>query len=147
MKVILTQDVDQVGSAGQVLDVADGFGRNYLVPRGLAMPATTRSIAQVEHRKRVVADRIARDLKSAEAIKAKLESVSCKIAREAGEGERLFGSVTNRDVADALAEEGIQIDHRTILLDPPIKDLGAFEVSVKLAPQVVAKVKVWVVAK
>lgn len=147
MKVILTQDVDQVGKAGQVLDVADGFGRNFLVPRGLAMPATTRSIAQVEHRKRVVADRIARELKTAEALKAKLEGVSCKIAREAGEGDKLFGSVTNRDVADALAEEGIQIDHRAVQLDPPIKDLGAFEVPVKLAPQVVAKVKVWVVAK
>jgi len=147
MKVILTQDVDQVGTAGQVLDVADGFGRNYLVPRGLALPATSGSIAQVEHRKRIVADRIARELKTAEALKAKLESVSCKIAREAGEGDRLFGSVTNRDVADALAEEGVQIDHRTIQLEMPIKDLGAFEVPVKLAPKVVAMVKVWVVAK
>jgi large subunit ribosomal protein L9 len=147
MKVILNQDVDQVGRAGQVVDVADGFGRNYLVPRGFALLATTRSVSQMDHRKRLVADRLVRERKDAEGIKAKLEEIACKIAREAGEEDKLFGSVTNRDIADALAEEGVEVDHRKVHLDPPIKNLGVFTVDVKLAPEVVAKVKVWVVAK
>jgi large subunit ribosomal protein L9 len=147
MKVILTQDVDQVGKAGQILDVAPGFGRNFLVPRGLAMAATSRSIAQVEHRKRIVADKLAREVKDAEALKARIETVACKIAREAGEEDKLFGSVTSRDIADALHEEGIDIDHRKIQIDTPLRNLGVFEVSVKLGSQVAAKVKVWVVAK
>lgn len=147
MKVILNQDVDSVGRAGQVLDVADGFGRNYLLPRGLAMLATPRAAAQVEHRKRLVAAKLVRARKEAEALKSRLEDVACKIAREAGEEDKLFGSVTTRDIADALAEEGIEIDHRKVVLDAPIKHLGVYHVDVKLAPDVVAKVKVWVVAK
>ncbi|MBM4397159.1 MAG: 50S ribosomal protein L9 [Deltaproteobacteria bacterium] len=147
MKVILNQDVDQVGRAGQVLDVSDGFGRNYLLPRGLALLATPRAAQQVEHRKRLVASRLVRQRKDADGLKARLEEVACKIAREAGEEDKLFGSVTTRDIADALAEEGIELDHRKVVLDAPIKNLGVFHVDVKLAPEVVAKVKVWVVAK
>lgn len=147
MKIILSQDVEQVGKAGQVLEVADGFGRNFLIPRGLALPATARSINQVEHQKRVVADKIAKNRKDAEGLKGRLEDVACKIAREAGEEDKLFGSVTIRDIADALAEEGIEIDHKKIVLDQPIKHLGVYTVDVKLATEVVAKVKVWVVAK
>ncbi len=147
MKVILSQDVEQVGKAGTVLEVADGFGRNYLIPRGLALPATARSIHQVEHQKRVVADKIAKTLKDADDLRKRLEDVACKVAREAGEEDKLFGSVTVRDIADALAEEGITIDHKKIVLDEPIKHLGVYTVDVKLATEVVAKVKVWVVAK
>jgi large subunit ribosomal protein L9 len=147
MKVILSQDVEQVGKAGTVLEVADGFGRNYLIPRGFALPATARSINQVEHQKRIVADQIAKNRKDAEGLKARLEDVACKITREAGEEDKLFGSVTVRDIADVLAEEGFEIDHRKVILDQPIKHLGVFTVEVKLATDVVAKVKVWVVAK
>jgi len=147
MKVILSQDVEQVGKAGTVLEVADGFGRNYLIPRGMALPATARSINQVEHQKRIVADKIATARKDAEGLKGRLENVACKVAREAGEEDKLFGSVTIRDIADALAEEGIEIDHRKIVLDQPIKHLGVYSVEVKLSTDVVAKVKVWVVAK
>ena len=147
MKVILSQDVEQVGKAGTVLEVADGFGRNYLIPRGFALPATARSINQVEHQKRVVADKIAKTRKDAEGLKGRLEDVACKIAREAGEEDKLFGSVTIRDIADALAEEGIEVDHKKIVLDAPIKHLGVYTVEVKLAAEVAAKVKVWVVAK
>jgi large subunit ribosomal protein L9 len=147
MKVILSQDVEQVGKAGTVLEVADGFGRNYLIPRGLALPATARSINQIEHQKRIVADKIAKTRQDAEGLKKRLEDVACKIAREAGEEDKLFGSVTIRDIADALAEEGIVTDHKKIVLDSPIKHLGVYTVEVKLATDVVAKVKVWVVAK
>jgi large subunit ribosomal protein L9 len=147
MKIILSQDVEQCGKAGEVKDVAVGFARNYLIPRGFALPATTKSIAQVEHKKRVVADAIARTRKDAEGLKARLEDVACKISREAGEEDKLFGSVTSRDIADALAEEGIEIDSKKILLDQPLKHLGVYTVEVKLATEVAAQVKVWVVAK
>lgn len=147
MKVILNQDVEQVGQAGEIVEVAPGFCRNYLVPRGLAVTATTRSIKQLEHSKRMVADRIARERKGAEASKDQLENVACKIAREAGEEDKLFGSVTTRDITAALADEGFEIDHRKIKLETPIKHLGIYHVDVKLASDVVAQVKVWVVAK
>jgi len=147
MKVILNQDVDQVGRAGQVVAVSDGFGRNYLIPKGLAMLATPRAQAQVEHRKRLVEARLLKQRKDAEGLKARLEQIACKIAREAGEEDKLFGSVTARDIADALAEEGVQVDHRKVLLQQPIKHLGVYHVDIKLAPEVVAQVKVWVVAK
>lgn len=147
MKVILNQDVEQVGQAGEIVEVSPGFSRNYLLPRGLAVRATTRSVKQLEHSKRMVADRIARERKGAVALKESLEKVACKIAREAGEEDKLFGSVTTRDITAALADEGFEVDHRNIKLDAPIKQLGIFHVDVKLAPEVLAQVKVWVVAK
>lgn len=147
MKVILKQDVDQVGRAGQVVEVSAGFSRNFLIPRGLAVPASARTLAQVEHRKRVVADQLSRARRAALSLKERLETVSVRIAREAGEEDRLFGSVTSRDIAAALADEGFEVDHRAIRLDNPIKHLGIYPVEVKLAPEVIAQVKVWVVAK
>lgn len=147
MKVILKQDVEQVGRAGQVVEVSPGFSRNFLIPRGLAVPATAGTVAQIEHRKRLVADSLARARRAAQELKERLETVACRIAREAGEEDRLFGSVTSRDIAAALADEGFEIDHRAIRLDNPIKHLGIYHVEVKLAPEVIAQVKVWVVAK
>ena len=94
-----------------------------------------------------MADRIARETKTAMELKKRLEGVACKIAREAGEEDKLFGSVTNRDIADALAEEGIEVDHKRIQLENPIKNLGVFHVNIKLAPELTAAVKVWVVSK
>ncbi len=147
MKVILKQDVEQVGRAGQVVEVSPGFSRNFLIPRGLAVRATAGTVAQIEHRKRLVADSLARARRAALELKERLETVSCRIAREAGEEDRLFGSVTARDIAAALADEGFEVDHRAIRLDNPIKQLGIYRVEVKLAPEVIAQVKVWVVAK
>jgi len=147
MKVILNQDVEQVGQAGDIVEVSPGFSRNYLIPRGFAVTATTRSVKQLEHSKRLVADRIAGNRKDAMALKDSLEKVACKIAREAGEEDKLFGSVTTRDITAALADEGFEIDHRKIKLESPIKHLGIYHVDVKMAAEVVAQVKVWVVAK
>ncbi len=147
MKVILKKDVEQVGRAGQVVEVSPGFGRNYLIPRGLAIPATAGSMAQLEHRKRLVAASLERQRRAALALKERLETVACRVAREAGEEDRLFGSVTARDIAAALADEGFEVDHRAIRLDNPIKHLGIYHVDVRLAPEVTAQVKVWVVAK
>jgi len=147
MKVILNQDVEQLGQAGEIVDVAPGYSRNYLIPRGLAIAATTRSVKQLEHRKRLVGDRIARERKSALGLKNSIETMACKIAREAGEEDKLFGSVTTRDIAAAIADEGFELDHRNIKLNSPIKHLGIYKVEVKLAPEVLAEIKVWVVAK
>lgn len=147
MKVILKQDVERVGRAGQVVDVSPGFSRNYLIPRGFAIPATAGSLAQVEHRKRLVTDALARKRRAAIDLKERIEAVACRITREAGEEDRLFGSVTARDIAAAMAEEGFQIDHRAIQIEHPIKHLGIYNVEVKLAPEVTARVKVWVVAR
>ena len=147
MKVILLKEVQGLGKPMDTVDVAPGYCRNYLLPKGLAIVASARSLKQVEHNKKMVEARLAKERRKALELKQKLEEISCKVAREAGEGDKLFGSVTNRDIAVALAEEGFSIDHRQISLEAPIKHLGIFYADVKLAPDVVAKVKVWVVAK
>jgi large subunit ribosomal protein L9 len=147
VKVILLKEVQGLGKPMDTVDVAPGYCRNYLLPKGLAIVASARSLKQVEHNKKMVEARLAKERRKALELKQKLEEISCKVAREAGEGDKLFGSVTNRDIAVALAEEGFSIDHRQISLESPIKHLGIFYANVKLAPDVVAKVKVWVVAK
>ncbi|MBP7126442.1 50S ribosomal protein L9 [Myxococcota bacterium] len=147
MKVILSQDLETLGRAGDVKEVSDGYARNFLFPRGIALPATRRSMEQIEHQKRLVADRIAAARKAAMGLKERIEATPCKVAREAGEEDRIFGSVTARDIAAALAEEGIEVDHRKIQLEQPLKNLGVFTVPVRLEREVVAEAKVWVVAK
>lgn len=147
MKVILNEHMEHLGKAGEIVDVADGFARNYLIPQGKAVLATTRSVKTLEHAKRQVQAQLLRERKTAEAMKAALEKTSVNIVREAGEEEKLFGSVTNRDIAEALAAEGIVVDHKVILLENPIKALGSFKVEVKLTTEVRAEVKVRVVAK
>lgn len=147
MKVILKQDYENVGRAGSIVNVSEGFFRNYLHPKGIAIVATDRSLAQLEHKKRLVAAKIARDLKNAESLKQRIESLSIKIEREVGEEDRLFGSVTTRDISEALAVEGINIDHRKIILDKPIKHIGIFQALVKITKDITAKLNLWVVAK
>ncbi|HNU67529.1 MAG TPA: 50S ribosomal protein L9 [Myxococcota bacterium] len=147
MKVILNEHMEHLGKAGEIVDVADGYARNYLIPQGKAVLATTRSVKTLEHAKRQVQAQLLRERKTAEAMKAVIEKTSVNIVREAGEEEKLFGSVTNRDIAEALAAEGIVVDHRVILLENPIKTLGSFKVEVKLTTEVRAEVKVRVVAK
>jgi len=139
--------MEHLGKAGEIVDVADGYARNYLIPQGKAVLATTRSVKTLEHAKRQVQAQLLRERKTAEAMKAVIEKTSVNIVREAGEEEKLFGSVTNRDIAEALAAEGIVVDHRVILLENPIKTLGSFKVEVKLTTEVRAEVKVRVVAK
>jgi large subunit ribosomal protein L9 len=148
VKVILLKEVQGLGKPMDTVNVAPGFCRNYLLPKGIAVVASAKSVKQVEHSRKMVEARLAKERKQAMELKEKLEGISCKVAREAGEGDKLFGSVTNRDIAVALAEEGFNdIDHRQISLEAPIRHLGIFYADVKLAPDVTAKVKVWVVAK
>ncbi len=147
MRVILRDNLDNLGKAGEVVSVRDGYGRNYLLPHGLAVPATEKDEARMAHEQRAIAARMAKLAKQLASEADKLSQVSVSLARAVGEEDKLYGSVTNRDIADALAEQNIKIDAKKIVLDEPIKTLGMTEVPVKLGHEVTAKIKVWVVKK
>jgi large subunit ribosomal protein L9 len=142
MKVILTADLPHVGEVGQVVDVADGYGRNYLIPRGfaiLATPGNERSLVQQQKA------RLAREAKNkaeAEALATQLQALPLSIAKKTGEGERLYGSVTSMDIADLIKARGISLDRRRIMLDTPLKTLGRHKVPIRLHPDVIAEVEV-----
>jgi large subunit ribosomal protein L9 len=145
MQVILKQEVANLGDAGDIVKVKPGYGRNYLIPRGLAIPATEGSLRQAEHQTRV-ADAIRRkNLSGARELKDKLEGTAVSIRRETGEDDKLFGSVTNRDIGEALSAEGIEVDRRSIVLADPIKSIGLFTVPVRLHREVTANVRVYVI--
>lgn len=145
MKVILRKEHEKLGTIGQVVDVKDGYARNYLIPRNIAFPATEGAMAALEEEKKQVERRSAKELKGAEKLAADLEKVSITIQMKVGEDEKLFGSVTSQMIADALKEQNFTIDKRIIDLEEPIKALGIYNVDVKLHQNVTAKVKVWVV--
>ena len=147
MKLLLRSDVDGVGKKGDVVDVADGYARNFLVPRGLAMKATKGVVAQAEAMRRNRAAKEARDVEAAHAQAAQLEGARIEITARAREGGKLFGSVTASDVADAIqAQRGIEVDRRRVGLDEPVKELSEVDVTVKLHTDVEATVTVAVVA-
>ncbi len=145
MDVILRFDVPKLGRAGQAVTVSDGYARNYLFPQSLAEAATKDNMAKIEAelRKRSVAE--AKEKEACETLAAKLAEVSVTIPRKAGEDDKLFGSVTNIDIAKALEKEGITIDRKKILVDPPIRELGVVSVDISLHYDVTATVRVWVV--
>lgn len=145
MQVILLKDVKELGKAGQVVKVADGHGRNFLIPRGLAKEATEGGLADLQHKKEVEAKKKETELKAAQTLKAKLEEKDLTIKVKAGEGGRLFGSVTSADIADVLQKSGVKLDKRDIQLKDHIKELGVHTVSIKLHREVTAKLKVKVV--
>lgn len=152
MQVILKDDVENLGRSGELVTVKDGYARNFLIPRGLAVRATKRNVKQLEHERRLIEAAERKRRAAAEALKDKLEGTSVSIARrttQAGEeGEaKLYGSVTSRDIAEALAEKGIEVDRRTIQLDEPIRTLGLRTVAIRLKGGVSAEIKVWVVAE
>jgi large subunit ribosomal protein L9 len=147
MKLILTQEVNGLGAAGDVVEVKDGYGRNYLVPRGLGIRWTRGAAKTIESIKTARASRAVRDQDHAADVKAKLEAAPVNVQVRAGAGGRLFGAVTVSEIAGAIAEtSGEEIDKRTIVVDQPIKSLGAHEVSVKLHDDVSATVSLNVVA-
>ena len=145
MKVILKEDVSNLGKIGDMVAVADGYGRNYLLPRGLAVEASTRNVKILEHQKKVIKAKIQKQKSGAELLANKLSSVSCTVAKKAGEEDKLFGSVTTKDIEEALKTEGFSIDRKQILLEEPIKRLGVYSVTIKIHPEVTTEVKVWVV--
>ncbi len=145
MKIILRSDVRGLGEAGDLVQVKDGYARNYLLPQKLAVAASRSSVKALDHEKRQIALRERRRLKELEKLAHKLRSTSVTITKEVGEGDRLFGSVTSMDIQRSLEQEGIELDRRLIDLPEPIKAIGVFDVSVKLHRQVQASLKVWVV--
>ena len=145
MRVILKSEVSSLGDAGDIVKVSDGYGRNYLMPRGLAIPASEGSVREAEHQKKVAEAIRRKKLGSAQTLAKQLEGTAVSIRRETGDDDKLFGSVTNRDIAAALAEEGIDIDRRSIHLDDPIRSIGLFNVPVRLHKDVNAQVRVYVI--
>jgi len=145
MKVILLENVPSLGKAGDLVKVADGYGRNYLIPQKKAMVATEKSVKVIEHQKRLVQQRMDKVRKDAEKLGRQIESLSCTFAKTVGESGKLFGSVTSMDVENYLKENGIEVDRKKIALEEPIKNLGMFTVPIKLHPEVTTHLKVWVV--
>jgi large subunit ribosomal protein L9 len=145
MKVLLRQDQENLGKRGDVVSVKNGFARNYLFPKGIALEATTANERVIEEERRTITRRIEKDRKAAEALSKDLEAVSVTAAVAVGEEDRVFGSVTSQNIAELLKEKGHDIDKRKILLDEPIKALGVYSVPVKLHPEVEVKIRLWVV--
>ncbi len=146
VKLILTEDVPSLGEAGDVVNVRPGFARNFLLPQGKAVPATAAKVKEIEHHKRVIAERVARERKQLDGERERLERVELEIAANAGEEGKLFGSVTSAQVAELLGARGFSIDRRKIQLDEPIKELGDHVVAVRLHRDVVARVRIKVSA-
>ncbi len=145
MKVILKEDVEGLGNAGDIVNVRDGYARNYLIPRGLALRATARNVKALEKQRQMILQRINKERKRYEAFARRLSELTVTIAKRAGEEGKLFGSVTSRDIADALEAMGYEIDRKKIELDEPIKSLGKYTVKVRLPYQVEAELAVEVV--
>jgi large subunit ribosomal protein L9 len=142
VQVILSEDVHALGNAGEIVKVKPGFARNFLVPEGKAVLATAERVHQVEHQQRVISEKRAKELSDLEAVKARLDATSLEIAAQAGEEGKLFGSVTAQNLAELLAEKGIEVDRRKIVLQEPIKTLGEHTVAIRLRGDVVAEFKV-----
>jgi len=147
MKVILKQNVETLGKAGDLVKVADGYARNFLIPKDLASEANERNIKAFEHEKKRILLQAEKIQKLAEEKAARLGAVSCRISRRVGEQEKLFGSVGAKDIEEALAAQGIEVDKKSVLLDEPIKTLGEFPVRIKLSAGLTAEIKVVVTAE
>jgi len=147
MKVILREDVAGVGSTGQAVEVKGGYGRNFLIPRNMAIPATRanlKAIGEINKQKEI---REKKSRRQAEVIKERIEKLELSIEVLVGEEDKLFGSVTNGDIAEALAENGVTIDKRAIQLEAPLKVLGVYTIPLKVDKDVTANLKLWVVKK
>ena len=145
MKVILRQNFENLGQIGDLIDVKNGYAQNYLIPRKIAYAAFKGNVRALEEEKKNLVKKIEQELVLAETLSAELEKVSVTIPVQVGEEDKIFGSVTNQMIADALKEKGHEVDRRKIEIDEPIKSLGIYGISIKLHPSVSAKIKVWVV--
>ena len=144
MKVILREEVENLGDMGDLVEVANGYGRNYLIPQGLAVQASIRNVKAMEHEKRLQAQRLHKLKGAAEEFAARLEKLSLRLKKKVGEGDRLYGSVTSQEIAEAVQATGEKVDRRKIQLEAPIKALGVFKVPVKVHPDVTAELSVTV---
>lgn len=144
MELILRDDVDKLGRRGDVVKVADGYGRNFLLPRGLAMAVTSANKAMIEKEKKAHEARLAREKAECESLAARISALRFIAPRKVGENDHLYGSVTSGDVAEFLKGKGIEIDKRKVQLEEPIKHLGEHEVRIRLHPEVAATLKLLV---
>ena len=145
MKIILREDVEKLGKAGEVVKVADGFGRNYLIPRQLAVLANVRNMKTLDHDRKAIETRAKKARKTAEATAATLSAVALTLSAKAGEEGKLFGAVTTRDIAEALGKTGITVDRKAIQLAEPIKQVGDYKVKIRVAADVLPEISVSVV--
>ena len=145
MKVILKEEVKGLGKIGDVVNVAEGYGRNFLIPGRKVVEANAENMRVVEQEKKKAAETLKRSLHEAKELSEKINGSSITIARQVGEGEKMFGSVTSADIAEALEKEGLNIDKRYVHLEKPIKELGLVHVPIKIHPDISAELKVWIV--
>jgi len=147
MEVILTEEVANLGESGEIVKVKAGYGRNYLIPKGIAIKATSKNKARLEHEQRVIELKRAKQIKTAEDLKEKLEDITITIPKKVGENEKLYGSVTKKEIVDALAKNNLQIEKRQLELNKPIKEIGVQNIDIKLTQGITAKLKVWIVSE
>jgi len=145
MKVILKENVKNLGKMGETVNVADGYATNYLIPRQLAVEAITKNIKALEHQKKAVQEKAKKVKTSAEDLSSRISSLDISLTAKAGEEEKLFGSITSMDIADALKKQGIEIDRKKILLEEPIKRLGSYTIGIKIHPDVISQLTIKVV--
>lgn len=145
MKLILLEKVQSLGDEGNIVEVADGYARNYLLPRKKAVPVTASNMTVIERLKKRREQMMKDEVQQVRELAEKIEHISCTIPVQAGEDDRLYGSVTSADIAAALQQEDIEVDKRKIVLEEPIKKLGIYTVDIHIYPEVSAKLKVWVV--
>lgn len=145
MKVILKENIESLGKVGDLIKVADGYARNYLIPKGMAVEASGKNVRVLEHEKLVVSRQAEKERKKAEAVVQKVAEVNCTITRRLGSQEKMFGSITARDIAEALKGCGLEVDRKNIVLDEPIKTLGDFPIKIKLHPGIAAEFQLHVV--
>ena len=147
MKIILTKDLDNLGKAGALVEVKTGYGRNYLLPRQLAVLATAKNVRQLDHAKSGILARASKEKANMDAMGKRLSALELKFTRKVGDQNKLFGSVTSKDVHEQLAAQGYQVERRQIHLPEPLKEIGSHEVEVKLHSEVSARIKVSIAAE
>ncbi|MFH1878083.1 MAG: 50S ribosomal protein L9 [Candidatus Omnitrophota bacterium] len=147
MKVILIKDVEKLGVIGDEVTVKDGFARNYLIPRQMVVAATKGALNIIEQKKREKARREKKIKEECEQLSEKIKALSCTIAMESGEEDKLFGSVTSEMISENLRAEGVEVDKKKIILEEPIKKLGVYTVEIRLHAEVKTQARVWVVKK
>lgn len=147
MEIILRESIKKLGKAGEVVKVAPGYGRNYLLPKGLAILADKKNLAQLERQQKYIIARAAKLKEEHEALATQLQSLDITIAKRAGEESRLYGAVTSMDIAEAIAAKGFEVDKKKILLSEPIKAIGEYQVSCRLSAEVSCDITVKVVAQ
>lgn len=145
MKIILRKDIEKLGKAGEIIETKNGYARNYLIPKGDAVAANSANMKIYEQERRAIERKMQQEVEEAQAFAAKLNGLSITATVQVGEEDKVFGAVTNQNIADLLAEKGVPVDRKKIILEEPLKALGVFEVPIKLHSQVEAQIKVWVV--